>query len=81
MTAPFAIDAGLSTLALSPGPWGVAINVREYLSSDLTSVRSHQDCGITLTSEQATKVAAALILAAATAASYREVTETVSEPR
>jgi hypothetical protein len=73
VSAPFAIDAGDARLSVNPGPWGVAIHVSERWGQ-LTGVVQSQDTAITLTSEQATKVAAALILAAATAASYREVT-------
>lgn len=78
MTAPFAIDAGDARLSVNPGPWGVAIGVQ---AMEFWAARTPGQATVTLASEQATKVAAALILAAATATSYREVTETVSEPR
>lgn len=65
--APFYVDAGGSRMFVNPGPWGVAITIRTgaYLSA-ASSV------GITLDPAQVSRVAAALILAAASASTYQE---------
>lgn len=74
MTAPFTVDAGDSRLSLNPGPWGVAITVR---ADEFWAARTPGRASITLSPEEATRLAAALILATAHAASYRS--ETVSQ--
>jgi hypothetical protein len=71
MTAPFYVDSCDCRLTINPGPWGVAIIVTEH---------GNGGTAITLTAEDATRVAAALILAAASAASHRNE-QTVSASR
>jgi len=63
VTAPFRLDVAESRLSVNPGPWGVAVSVHRH--GNLST--------ITMTPEQATKVAAALILAAASTSSHQPV--------
>lgn len=71
MTAPFHLSIGDSDLSVNPGPWGVTVAINDA---------DHAAYGaVTMTAEDATRVAAALILAAATVASYAETQPAQSE--